>query len=219
MVGSVSVATIALAGTLLAVDSDRPAAGTPAPARESTRTADAAESAGEPETSGEFLAWIDLCVERIGSSDGKVRAGAAQALRTAGADAVPALESAVESDNPQRSTLAERVLAQIDRQTRGSQPGSHQASVHRPGSASRVLQKLELDDAKTEVAGMILEDFERRQREIVAGRHEGNVDRAEIARQLATLRREADARLAEFLDEAEMERYRELTNARGRSAD
>jgi len=213
MVGSMWVATIALAGTLLAADPDRRVDGPPPAAHESPR------AAGAPEASPEFLAWIDLCVEQIGSSDGKVRAGAAQALRTAGTAAAPALESAVLGDNQQRSSLAGRILAQIDRQTRTSRPGSPQPSVHRPGSASRVLQNLELDDVKSEIAGKILEDFERRRREIVRGMQAGDVDRADVARQLAALRREADARLAEFLDEAEMERYRELTNARGRTAD
>ena len=74
-------------------------------------------------------------------------------------------------------------------------------------------------DAKTAVAAKILEDYDRRRREIVVGTQEGTIERAELGRQLADLRRETDALLADFLDEAEMERYRELTHSRGRSAE
>jgi hypothetical protein len=181
----------------------------------------ASEADSQPAgSSPEFLAWLQICVQHLASEDEDVRGGAAVALKAAGPAARPLLEMAAANDHPQLSAGAKRLLAQMDRSVRGRRsPGQPAPPGYRQGrSTVRVLDALELDDEKRAAVEPLLAQSEKQRQELIAKLQSGEVERSEAGSRLGALRKETDEKLAELLDEAQMERYRELTRAPARTA-
>lgn len=158
----------------------------------------AVPSAEQTAPSQELEAWVKLCVEHLASKDERVRSSAAVALRSAGPAALPALAEAAAAPDAELSASAKRLLSQLE------QPG-------RSARTARISDALGLDGERLKAVESILGDLEQQRLSIVRKMQAGEVPRDAAAEQIATLRRESDARLAGILDEEQMKRYRELT--------
>lgn len=158
-----------------------------------------------PESTPALLEWVDFCVEKMGSEDDGVRAGAVAALRLAGPAARPALERAAESGSPTVSRDAKRLLSQVERvEQRIAEQNRKPKSRN-----DLVVEGLELNDEQAQAFREVIADYQVKQREISTSLRNGDIDVNEVSVQMKALGDERDEQLAKVLTEDQLAQYRD----------
>jgi Spy/CpxP family protein refolding chaperone len=216
---AVAFATILVAGVAVA-DDKAPTAATPAatPARAPRA---AAESAGHgsarvaPESTAEFMKWVDLCVQHLGSSDAGVHQGAHVALRAAGSAAKPALEKAAAGDNPKIAQSAKSLLDQLAAPPPHVAEGGHHG---RPGAPPRggqpgaaIVRQLGLSSEQQPKVTEILGAQEKAQQEIAKNARDGKMPKDEAKGKIAAVRADTEKKLSAALTAEPLKKYKDLS--------
>jgi hypothetical protein len=162
-----------------------------------------------PEPTPELLAWVEVCVEHLGSEDEGVRAGARTALRFTGPAARPALESAAAGDG-QAATEAGRVLVYLDGvERRMERRKAQKIAADAATPAARLGEQLGLSEEQVPQFKTIIEDYYDQQTALAQSVRKGELEVADASQRVVELRDELERKLAPLLTEQQMEQLRE----------
>ena len=179
------------------------------PERSTPPAREASGSAASAQPTQALLAWIDVCVKNLSSSDEDVRAGAAAALKQAGSAAVPALEK-LSAGTSETAKTAKRVLGQIQRASTPPARAAAGEPVRHGPSVDEMSSKLGLAGDQAAKFKTIMEQFHSKQAELSASVKNGDVAVNDAGGKAALLREKTDAELAKLLTPEQMKTYLQM---------
>jgi hypothetical protein len=163
-----------------------------------------------PESTPELLAWVDVCLQHLGSEDDGVRAGARAALRFTGPAARPALERTAAGGEGKAATEAGRVLVYLDGvERRMEKRKAQKAASDAATPAARLSELLGLSEEQSPQFKAIVEDYYEQQAGLAQSVRAGEIKASDAGRRVAELRNELETKLASLLTEEQMKLYRE----------
>lgn len=168
-----------------------------------------------PEATPELLAWVDVCIQRLGSEDDGVSRSAISALRYAGPAARPALEAAAASGDERTVRNAEKVLVHIDRvENRIAEHKSGEGQTPRR-SAAMLSKTLGLSDEQVPAFTAILNDYYREQTALAKSVRRGDTARDDASKSLLELRASFEKKLAGVLTAEQLDQYQKTVPRSG----
>jgi hypothetical protein len=160
-----------------------------------------------PKATPELLAWVEICIQQLGSEDDGVSKSAISALRHAGPAARPALEAAAASGDERTVRNAEKVLAHIDRiENRIAEYKSGDGQAPRR-SADMLSKTLGLSDEQIPEFKSLLNDYYREQTALAKSIRKGDTTREDASKSLSTLRADFEKKLAGVLTAEQLDQY------------
>jgi hypothetical protein len=171
-----------------------------------------------PQATPDLLAWVDVCIQRLGSQDDGVSKSAIAALRYVGPAARSALEDAAASGDERTARNAEKVLVHIDRIE--NRIAEHRGGEGQPppSSAATLGKMLGLNDEQVPEFKAILNDHYRKQNALARSVRKGDIERDDAGPRLLELRADLEEKLAQVLTAEQMERYLKTVPRSGQEA-